>query len=412
MANKNNDRGVDFARPDPAGVEQAVAAWMRHIQELAGKIGPRGSATEGERRGSQYCAEVLAGLGFEPQVETFPSSGSVFRPHLVASVALLAAFAIYPLAGKVSAWVSAAIAVFVMSSEVLELGLRDNPLRWALPKRPSQNVYAVAEPKKGQARQDLVLIGHVDTQRTPIIFSTPEWLTVYRFLSTTAFASFFAQIAIYIYGALTGAPWVWPVSVIPSTFALLLLALTVHAELTPFTPGANDNASAAGLVLALGEVLRSEPMEHTRVWLVCTGSEEALHEGARHFFAAHKAEMVRPKTINFEMLGVTGPSWLVREGIVTSLHPSPELRALAERIAEAMPELEAYPSKIEGGVTEASDSIIAGVPAITLAGMDRSNHAPHWHKLSDTPDKMRPDVMAKAYTLAWAMMTALDTQAR
>jgi len=182
----------------------------------------------------------------------------------------------------------------------------------------------------------------------------------------------------------------------------------VHAERTPRTPGANDNATAVGLVLTLGEALRSAPLVRTRVWLVCTGSEESLHEGARYFFATHKREMSRPRTIDLEMLGCAGPAWLVREGIVTPLRPSPELLALAERIAEENPRLGAYPASLHGGVTEASDSVNAGIPAITLMGMTRDNQAPHWHRMTDTHDKMDPEVMARAYAFAWEMLRGID----
>jgi len=47
--------------------------WLTHVRELAEGIGPRGSTTEGERRGSDYCRGVLDRLGLAPQVEPFPA---------------------------------------------------------------------------------------------------------------------------------------------------------------------------------------------------------------------------------------------------------------------------------------------------------------------------------------------------
>ncbi len=44
----------------------------------------------------------------------------------------------------------------------------------------------------------------------------------------------------------------------------------MDTDSTPFDAGANDNASGAGLVLALAEQLRATPLAHTRVWLVCS----------------------------------------------------------------------------------------------------------------------------------------------
>ena len=66
-----------------------------------------------------------------------------------------------------------------MVCDVLELSLVDNPLRRIVPKGPSQNVVAVVPPS-AEHRQDLVLIGHIDTARTPVIFSTPRWIAIYK----------------------------------------------------------------------------------------------------------------------------------------------------------------------------------------------------------------------------------------
>ena len=72
------------------------------------------------------------------------------------------------------------------------------------------------------------------------------------------------------------------------------MAMCIQADRTPFTAGANDNASAVGLVLTLAETLRTAPLQHTRVWLACTGCEEAQHYGAIDFFRRHRSESNNP----------------------------------------------------------------------------------------------------------------------
>jgi len=52
--------------------ESSVRTWLGHVKALADGIGPRGSATPGERRGSEYCAGVLRDLGYSPITEIFP----------------------------------------------------------------------------------------------------------------------------------------------------------------------------------------------------------------------------------------------------------------------------------------------------------------------------------------------------
>jgi len=388
---------------------QHVNNWLKHIRVLADEIGPRGSTREGERKGHEYCRETLGEMGLEARWETFRSAKSVFHPFLIVSLVMLLAFILYPLAGQTSAAVSAIIALATFVSALLELSLRDNPLRRVVPKGDSQNVFTVIPPT-GENKQDLVLIGHVDSQYTPLIFSSLRWLAVYQVFATSALISFAGMVLIYLIGIFTHWRWIWPVSGIGAVFAVLLLALCVQAVSTPFTRGANDNATAAGMILALAEHFLQSPLKNTRLWLICTGSEEALHDGAIDFFRRHKKELTNPKTVVLESLGCAGPSWLVGEGIVLPILPDPSLVDIAEKVAMANPELDAYPSRVSGGVTEMSDAIRAGVPAITLMGLTRENILPYWHQTADTLDKIDPKYLERNYAFAWHYFQALDQQ--
>ena len=218
------------------------------------------------------------------------------------------------------------------------------------------------------------------------------------------------QVLLYILGAFTGWPWIWPATIPSAIGALLLMALCIEADRTPFTAGANDNASAVGLVLTLAEALVKQPLRHTRVWLVCTGCEEVQHYGAIDFFRRHRGELVRPAVIAFEMLGCAGPSWLTREGIVVPFHADPGLVRLAETVAAQHPELGAYPAQINGGNTEMADALRLGIPALTLGGPTRAGDLPHWHQVGDTFDKMDPEVLGRAYAFTTAFVAAVDAR--
>ena len=386
-----------------------VNSWLKHIRVLAEEIGPRGSTQEGERRGHEYCRATLSELGLEARWESFRSAKSVFHPFLIVSLLMLLAFILYPLAGLTSAAVSAIIALATFVSALMELSLRDNPLRRVVPKGDSQNVFTVIQPM-GLSKQDLVLIGHVDSQHTPLIFSSLRWLAVYQVFATSALISFAGMVLLYLIGIFTQWRWIWPVSGIGGVFAVLLLALCVQAVSTPFTRGANDNATAAGMILTLAEHFLQSPLKNTRLWLVCTGSEEALHDGTIDFFRRHKKELTNPKTVVLESLGCAGPSWLEGEGIVLPILPDPSLVDLAAKVAMANPELDAYPSRVSGGVTEMSDAIRAGVPAITLMGLTRENVLPYWHQAADTLDKIDPEYLERNYAFAWHYFQAIDMQ--
>lgn len=387
-----------------------IETWMRHIRHLAEEIGPRGSTTEGERRGHVYCQEVLSELGFEPMWETYQSARSIYQPHLIAALAMLVAFALYPLAGRISAGLAALLAVVALVSELRELSFNDNLLRRIVPKAPSQNVVALIPPAD-EHRQDLVLVGHVDSHRTPLIFKSAGWLAAYRAFTTLAFIAFCALVLLYALGTFTQWGWIWPLSSIAAICAVLLAAMCLQADRTPFTHGANDNASAAGLVLTLAEHLRHQPLQHTRVWLALTGCEEVQQYGAIDFYRRHRSEFKNPKSLVFEMVGCAGPGWLMREGIIIPFYADRRLARLAEQVARQHPELEAYPVRITGGNTEAANSLRAGIPAICFIGLTRDGAAPYWHQAQDMVDKMNQDIMARNYAFAWHFIQALDQQA-
>ncbi len=393
--------------PQPASQNQRVAEWLGHIRALAEGIGPRGPTREGERRGSEYARSTLAGIGLQPVTEGFRSARSIFHPHLLGSIGMIAAFAVFPLGGTVTAAIAFLLSVLVIVSELQELGFRANILRLLMPKADSQNVHAVISPR-GEHTRDLLLIGHVDTQRTPLIFRTPGWVKVYDKFTTAAIVTFVWQAALSLLSIPFAWTWAWYACIPTAACAILLAALCIEAECTPFTAGANDNASAVGLVLTLARQLAAHPLEHTRVYAVVTGCEEVQHYGMIDFYRRHRSEMKNPRAMVFEMLGCAGPSWLTREGIIVPFQSDPGLTRMIEKLAADHPEWKAYPSKISGGNTELADAVRNKVPAITLMGLGRDKVAPFWHQKQDTFDKIDPDVLSRTWELAGALVREID----
>jgi hypothetical protein len=387
-----------------------VATWLEHIRVLTQDIGPRGSTTEGERRAAEYCRDTFAGLGYAPQIEAFTAARSIFEPHLWAAGAMILTWLIYPLAGQLSAALSAVLLALALGSDVCELGFRDNPLRRLVRKGRSQNVIAVAlpaQPADGPAA-DLVLMGHLDSPRTPIIFASQGWMSFYKVFGTVAVWAALAQLALYTVGIVVRWSWLWPVSGSGALYGVGLAAIYIHADRTPFNDGANDNASSAGLVLTLAERLRTEPLSHTRVWLVCTGCEETQHYGAADFYRRHRAELYHPHAIAFEMLGCAGPNWLLREGIVIPFHADPAMTRLAAEVAAEHPALGAGPTSVDGGNTEVADAVRAGIPAMAITGIPPDGTVLYWHQRADTFDKIVPAALERNLAFTWAYMQALD----
>jgi len=395
--------------PEPTSSNPQIATWLNHIRALAMDIGPRGPTREGERQGALYAQAQFEKMGLKPALETFSSAKSIFHPHLLASFLMLLAFILFPLGGTITAVLAALLSIFVVVCELMELSFQNNPFRMIMPKGESQNVYAVI-PAVEENKRDLVLVGHLDSQRTPIIFSTRGWVRVYDRFTMVVFISFIWQIIIYNLAIFFQIPWAWYASFPTALCAILLAAMCIHAETTPFTAGANDNASAVGMVLALAEELTTHPLQHTRVFAVCTGCEEVQHYGMIDFYKRHLSVLKNPSALVFEMLGCASPAWLTKEGIIVPFKADLHLVQMAERLASEHPEWDAHPTVISGGNTEMADALRCKIPAITITGTTSEGVLPYWHQLADTFDKMDPVEMEKTWEMTRAMIDCMDNE--
>jgi hypothetical protein len=384
-----------------------VVSWLEHVKRLSVDIGPRGSTREGERQAAEYARDEFNSMGLSPVWEGFQSARSIFLPHLIGSGMMLFAFIIFPLGGTVTRIIAALLSVLVLVSELQELGFRDNFYRRVIPKGESQNVHAVIPPS-GEHRRDLVLVGHLDTQRTPFIFRSPAHVKVYDKLTTVIFITFIAQSLLYSLSIFFTWDWVWYATIPTAICALLLVAICIEADNTPFTAGANDNATAAGMVLTLAEQFSQNPLQHTRIYAVCTGCEEVQHYGMIDFYQRHRSELINPKAIIFEMLGCAGPAWLTQEGIIVPFKADAGMVSQLEALAKVHPEWGAYPARISGGNTEMADAVRFNVPAVALFGMTPDGISPYWHQQADTFDKMDVQVMQRTWEMTNALIHELD----
>jgi hypothetical protein len=391
----------------PTSTHPQVSTWLEHVRALSVDIGPRGSTREGERKGAEYAQAQFQKMGLTPIWESFQSARSIFLPHLIGCGLMLAAFVLYPLDGTVTKVIAALLSILVLVSELQELGFQDNFYRRIIPKGESQNVHAVISPA-GEHKRDLVLVGHLDSQRTPFIFRSPAHVKVYDNLTTVIFITFIAQAVLYSLSIFFAWTWVWFATFPTAVCALLLATICIEADSTPFTAGANDNATAAGMVLTLAEHFKQHPLQNTRVFAVCTGCEEVQHYGMIDFYQRHRGGLKDPKAVVFEMLGCAGPAWLTREGIIVPFKADTGLAATLESLVREHPEWGAYPSKISGGNTEMADAIRYKVPAITIFGMTRDGVAPYWHQQADTFDKMDANVMERTWGLTTALIQKID----
>ncbi len=383
-----------------------MASTMDHVAYLAVTIGPRGSTTGAEREAAEYAARVFRDLGLEPQVEPFVSATSAWRPFAIATGGMLLMFPVFFLGGR---WIAALGLFLLVLCTALELTFTPNPLRWLVPRGRSQNVYAILPPA-GPVRQRVILCGHLDTHRTPWAFSSPRALAIYRMLVTLGLPGAVGIGVLFLIGAITGNPnWGLP-ALLPGLLLTAVFAIAIQADLTPYTRGANDNATGAGMVLALAERLRREPLQRTEVWALCTGCEEVGAYGAAAFIRQH-ADLGRPIFIVLDTLGGpgSGPCYLARETMLLPLRSDPELLMLADQIARSHPELGAYCwPNFRGAYTDGAPAVRAGWRVLTFVNLRPDGVLPHWHQPSDVYENVDPEVVARTEDFVWKLLQAID----
>jgi hypothetical protein len=134
-------------------------------------------------------------------------------------------------------WVASAALLTVTSlvSVLLELAFRPNPFRWILPKGQSQNVWARVQPRQ-EALDNVVLIGHLDTHRTPLLFAK-RCVRLLGNLVPSAMGACFLLMAAFVARIFLASP-ILSYAALPLAVVILALFLfMVQADFTPFAAG-------------------------------------------------------------------------------------------------------------------------------------------------------------------------------
>ena len=374
--------------PDHAG------DWRAAVQELAAMVRP--SASDGERRAAELIAERLRALGCRATVEQERAHGGYWWPiglvnAFAAAAGLLALRRRRRLLTRVVAMCVAGTGAAALWDDL------GHGRRWfrraLLPHRPTWNV--VAETGDPTAERTVVLIAHHDAAHSGLIFHpilpripmklAPRWHSRAGTSFPLLYAVFMGPVMVCL-GSILGAR-----RLIRAGAALSAGATAAMADigLRATVPGANDNLSAVGAVIALAAALRERPLEGVRVVLVSTGSEESFSEGMQAFGHRHFPELDPDRTEMICLECVGGPTLVVVEGegmLRMRDYPSGSREALAEAAAAA-----GIPIVRGLRTTAATDAIIplrAGYRVATLASVDETKLPMNYHWPSDVPEAL------------------------
>jgi hypothetical protein len=304
---------------------------FEHIEVLAEQIGPRPAGSASERQAFEYIEEQLKNWGY-----TICSQAVPFAP--------LSFFPLYALGGLaliLGSWIVQSFSLFSLLLPLLffslpQLGRME--LRTWRRKENSQNLFALINPRGekypaqhidnditqiiGAERPTLILCAHVDSARASAFHS--------RFgLELQAKALFYAQrgaIAVAAMALLRLIGFQLPDGIIALTGILGsvlgswlaisdLLNLLAHGN--HYSPGANDNASGVGVLLALAEYFASIPPTRTNLGFLFTGAEETGMHGAKAFVASLHGQTENIYILNLDMVGAGNTlHFVTRDGTI------------------------------------------------------------------------------------------------
>jgi aminopeptidase YwaD len=191
----------------------------------------------------------------------------------------------------------------------------------------------------------------------------------------------------------------------PRTCLRIVMA---HADTTPNSPGANDNASGLGVVAALaGRLDAIRP--RCDVWLVATGAEERVYTGSPdHLGALALARRARARggrrrldwALSLDEVGRDRPFWL-RSPVPL---PRPDVERFLLRAGGRARVPVSWVRDQTGGNSDHREFELLGLPGAKL-GVGAEGE-PCRHTPCDTPDRLDPVSLRLARRLAEAALGA------
>lgn len=401
-------------------VLQESERWGMRALEFARQVATfapgRGSATWAEQKAAALIQDHLRRMGIsEISTQAFRGQRSLWLFLGLTFGLAITGHAAYwllkqpagPLASLVIMLASFSLSAFLLWRKFT---FRRHPLMATLPQGESQNVLAVIPPYQ-EARSQVVLIAHLDSQRAVWWYASDFLTALITFLTPVGIYGVFLAPLLYLLADLSG----WP-GFAYCSLGLAVLHFTawftgVTADLGVLSPGANDNASAVGTVLALAERLVQQPLYYTQVWLAFTGCEESGCDGMRTLLENLGNDLREALFLDFELVGIGDrPAYLQSEGILRPKRISPKVERLVQSTGAELG-LRPLQAAQFGAFTEAGTAWEHGFQAVCLLMLNKGTDLlPEWHRLTDRADQLQASAMEKIHTLAWKLLQTIDKE--
>jgi hypothetical protein len=182
--------------------------------------------------------------------------------------------------------------------------------------------------------------------------------------------------------------------------ASCLTIVMAHADSVPPAPGANDNASGVGALVALARALGRAPAPACDAWLVATGAEERPYTGQRDHLGAEALarrleRMSRARDVRYALsLDEVG------RGTRFDLHSTAAAPTAADRAILRHSSVRWVRDPLGEGNSDHRELARHGMPASKLGAQSE----PCRHTACDTADRLQRAAFARALRIVWPVL--------
>ena len=392
-------------------MKDPTAQIIEHIRVLSQEIGGRGSCTAGERLAGEYAAGQLQAMGVQDiRSEPLKAIPSTYWPYgLAFALALTGTLVSLLFDGRGTQFLGMLFNTLGLWAMLAEIQFMRSWTHWILPRSQSQNISGRIAPA-GPVSARVVLCAHLDTHRTPVFYASKAWNLAFSISLPLVLLSMFLGALGFGMGLFFNWGWMRWLGLIIAPVQAFMLAMCLHADFTSFSPGANDNASGAAVILALSRQLARRPLLHTEVTLLFTGCEEVGDWGMAAFLDTHSVRSGTNTTyIILDQVGAGRIKFLTADGLLLKHKTHPRALQLARQAAKQKLELGAFEG-VGLAYTDALRATLRGLCALTLCTIPSGSAggSAHWHQMSDTLDHIVPDDLLKTYQFTWEILQLID----
>ncbi len=384
---------------------------MQTIRFLSGNIGSRGSCTANERQASEYIADQMRLFNVQDvQIEFFQSVPSTYWPYALSfGLALTGSLVSLLFGGRAPLILAAIFNLLGFWGMLAETELSLSWTHWFLPRLTSQNVIGRIQPRQ-KVQTRVVICAHIDTHRTPVFYSNNTWQSAFSMLIGLALLSMAVGALIFTLGLLPNWGWLRWISIGLIPIQGFALGMCLHADFTPYSPGANDNASGAAVALAMLQKLGESPLQNTEVHTAFTGCEEVGDYGMRAYLDAHRQELGQDAFyLIVDQVGSGRIKYLTADGMVIKHHTHPYALEVARSAALRRPELNVYEG-VGLAYTDALKATRCGLAALTICTVpvDASEQNSNWHQMSDVSENIVLADLRNTCEFCWEILKIID----